>query len=76
LFLVLGRGASYVPIYNEYLQFQAGQDINSEGTVYHLKFDEIFKDDPELKVEHCERKNLGMTYVMMLRKQSKEEKVE
>ncbi|CAI2377393.1 unnamed protein product [Moneuplotes crassus] len=70
LFLVLGRGTSYVSLYNEYLQFRAGLDIESEGSVFNLDFEKLFEEDDDLEVEHIERKNLGMTYIMMVRKKS------
>lgn len=68
LFLVLGRGISKISLYNEYLQFKAGEDIKTEGCVYNLDFEQIFKDDPDFEIEHFERLNLGMTFVMMMRK--------
>ena len=75
LFLVLARGKSYVTLYNQYLKFRAGQDIHNEGAVFHLDFDKIIAEDPDFTVEYLERKNLGMTYLMMIRKKWKEEQI-
>jgi ubiquinone/menaquinone biosynthesis C-methylase UbiE len=66
--LVIGRGASTISLYNQYIQFRAGQDIKQEGLVHHLDFEKIFKNDPDFEVEYLERRNLGMTHIMILRK--------
>lgn len=41
--------------------------------MHNLDFEKLFKSDPEIEFEHMERKNLGMTFVLMLRKKSKVE---
>lgn len=71
--LVLGRGISKVALYNQYLQLRAGEDIQKEGWVYHLDFESMFKDDKELSIDYYERKNLGMTFIMMLTKKNLDE---
>lgn len=68
LLLVMGRGASVVSLYNQFLQFRAGLDIQREGCVYHLDIEQIVRQDPQLEIEHHERRNLGMTFVIMARK--------
>jgi len=70
---VLGRGVSKITLYNQFLQLRAGEDINHEGAVFHLDFNKIFDEDGDFEVTHWERKNLGMTFVMMMTKKNKED---
>ena len=76
--LLITRGASSIDLYNQYLSFRAGLDLEKEGTVFHLDFENIIRGEPGLEVEYLERKNMGMTCICILRnrKSTLEPKVE
>jgi hypothetical protein len=78
--LLLERGCSYISLYNEWLKFKAARDLCEYGTVEHLDIDGFVKshflESGEVEKVHAERKNLGMTYIYILRKIEKEEKNE
>ena len=66
--LLMERGSSYVPIYNTWLKFRAARDLLQEGIVEHLDFDQIIDELFDgLEIVHRERKNLGMTYVFVIK---------
>lgn len=69
----MARGLSKFSLYNNYLKFKAPKDLMENGCVEHLNVDEIIKRH-NFKVVHCEKKNLGMTYVYILQKESEDEK--
>ena len=66
--LLLERGSSSISLYNSWLKFKAARDLMKEGTVEHLDFDKLIGELFEgLEIVHKERKNLGMTYVAIIR---------
>jgi hypothetical protein len=68
LFLYMGSGASKLGLYNQYLRFRAGLDLQKTGRVEHLNLEEIMQEDPDFEKVHTERKALGMTYIGILKK--------
>lgn len=41
--LLMSRGVSYVPVYNQYLQMRAATDLLEKGYVEHINFDEFIE---------------------------------
>jgi len=77
LILILQRGQSYVSLYNTWLQFIAARDLLENGSVNHLDIEKIVDDHyGGLKVVHKERKNLGMTYIYIIKNEKEEEEKE
>ena len=64
--LIIGRGQSYISLYNKWLQFKAAQDLIEKGLVEHIDFEKFLESKKGLKLVHKERKNMGMTYVYIL----------
>ena len=74
--LLLERGCSYISLYNEWLKFKAARDLCEYGTVEHLDIDAFVKShflENGVEKVHAERKNLGMTYIYILRKLENDE---
>ena len=63
------RGSSYISPYNSWLKFRAAKDLMSTGTVEHLDFEKIIEElFRDMEPVHQERKNMGMTYIYILKK--------
>lgn len=66
LILIMGRGASYIPMYNMWLKFKAARDLMEYGLVEHLDFEDIIEKEEGFEIVHKERKNMGMTYIYII----------
>lgn len=71
--LLLERGASKISPLNEWLNFSAARDLTLYGLVESIDFDKFIDKQSGIKVIHRERKNLGMTYIYILEKQTKDQ---
>ena len=64
--MLIERGASYVSLYNVWLNFKAARDLAEYGLVEHIDFEKVIEKQEGLKLIHKERKNMGMTYLFIL----------
>ena len=65
--LIIARGLSKFSLYNKYLQFKAAKELLDNGQVEHLDFQKIIENTEGLELIHSERKNMGMTYIYILK---------
>ena len=65
--LIISRGANKISLYNSWLKFVAARDLTLYGMVEHIDFDAVIERQKWIEVEHKERKNMGMTYIYILR---------
>ena len=66
--LLLERGQSYFPPFNQWMSFKAAELLLDKGTVEHLDMDKVVEDCfSDIRILHKERKNLGMTYIYILK---------
>ena len=77
LILLLERGASYISLYNAWLQFKAPRDLTERGLVEHLDYEKMIPElFPGKKIVHKERKNMGMTYIYIIANKEEQEKID
>ena len=75
--LLMERGQSYISLFNMWLQFRAAKDLMERGTVEHLDIEQVVNENfGDLKIVHKERKNMGMTYVYIIKNSPCEKKTE
>ena len=67
LVLIIARGQSHLSLYNSYLKLRAAHDLLEHGYVEHIDIQNLIESMPGFQLIHKERKNLGMTYIYILR---------
>ena len=59
-----------------YLKLRAAFDLLENGYVEHIDMESLVEKKSGFKIIHKERKNLGMTYIYILKVEKEEEKEE